>query len=219
MTSDPTNPPVEVEAKFLGGESEFQRILGWLEAHQYSKSIRKPPVNRLHVYFDADGVMYRAGCRLRCVVAAGEWCRYDFKAECGNVHNETVELSINKTTPVLTGSVINEMLERLPDGEPRKILSEIQKTARIVVVMVGRHLKTIARKGDLELEISWDQLTLLDTGGVISEVEVELIHGTKDAFDTIVLDLERTMVLKRVQASKYQQAIAIKAGNQKGNPQ
>ena len=217
-SSNQPEVPIEVEAKFLGGQPEFMQILDWMKSQEGFDCVQKPAVDRIHVYFDDRFKLRDAGCRLRCVIATGQWCRYDFKAECGNVQNETLELSINRTSPVLIRSVINEMRERLPDGGPRKVLGEIQETAQIVIVMVGQHLKTIVRKGDLEVEVSWDHLTLLDRGDVLSEVEVELKHGAKEAFYRVIEGLEHELVLKRTQTSKYQRALALKRGNQKGSP-
>lgn len=210
MTYDLTNPPIEVEAKFLGGQPEFEKILDWLESKKGFECARKPDVHRIHVYFD-DGFKLRdAGCRLRCVIAAGEWCRYDFKAENGSTREETLEVCIRKSAPVSIRSLIHEMLKKLPLGHHRSLLASVRDAAQIVLVMAGTHQKTLAVKEDLHLEISWDQLALVDTGGVISEIEIELKRGTRDAFDKCIQVLEQELVVKRIRASKYQQGLDLR---------
>jgi len=207
---NPTDIPVEVEAKFPGGEMECRAIVDYLVSHGAFACESLAPKHRMHVYFDAGRVLHNCGCRLRCVVAPGEWCRYDFKAEDLSGGGETLEVSIKKPAPVHIAAVIQELLLQFQDGSHQKILGEIQDDVNIALVMLGEHRKTLARRADLELEVSWDRLTLVDTGGLISEIEVELKSGPRELFDRTVQDIEREVGVNRIQTAKYAQALLLK---------
>jgi len=210
MTS-PNQPevPVEVEAKFLGGDVECRAITDLLTTVGCFACEKKAPVYRLHAYFDADGILHDSGCRLRCVVAAGEWCRYDFKAEDKSGRCETLEVAIKHSTPVPLAALIEDILRKLPDCPPRKRLEEIRDSAFLVLAMTGTHLKTIARRENLELEVSWDVLVPLDSGVPISEVEVELLLGERSDFDSVISRMATELCLDHISASKYERALAL----------
>lgn len=208
MTSPASDPAhVEVEAKFLGGETQYREIVDWLSKEGGFSTEPRPPVHRLHIYFDCDGVLQRTGCRLRCVIAAGEWCRYDFKAEDEKGRDETLEVSVKKPSPVPLTGVIDELLALLMNGPPREGLSQVRDSARIVLVMSGKHVKTMAKQEDLKIEVSWDVLTPIDSGIPLSEIEVELCSGERAEFDRCAGMLETTLGLERSRLSKIDRAL------------
>lgn len=208
MTFNSSKLAVEVEAKFFGCEPEFKSIVGWLEKEGFSGS-KKPAVHRIHVYFDDDAKLRNAGCRLRCVIASGEWCRYDFKADDPSGRGETTEVSIEHSTPIPLAVVIEDILGRLPDGPPRNRLEEVRDSALLVLAMMGTHWKTVAVRENLELEVSWDVLIPLDSGTPISEVEVELLSGQRRDFDSVISRMATELRLEHVTVSKYERALVL----------
>lgn len=193
---------VEVEAKFLGGHAEFERTLGWLSETKGCECVRKGTAHRVHFYFDDGSRLRDIGCRLRCVLAPGEWCRYDFKAD--DASGATLEISIKKDMPAPLPEVIDELLEKLGEGDARQQLALVRNTARMSLTLVGCHAKAISHNSQLELEVSWDTLTSIETGATISEVEVELINGKAAVFETHMACLARDAKLIRTNENKLE---------------
>ena len=198
---------LEIEAKFGGGATEYRKIVDWLGNDGGFSNKTSPPVHRFHVYFDFDSVLQQAGCRLRCVIAAGEWCRYDFKVEDQNGRGETVEVSIKKSSPAPLANVIQEMLEHLGDTRSKQRLLQVRDSAHIVLAMTGEHVKTISTRGRLKIEVSWDVVIPVDTGMPLSEIEVELCSGARSAFDRLTAMLQVTFALNRIRLSKIDRAL------------
>jgi len=211
MTTAATNPPIEVEAKFLGGQHEFKRILDWLNARQHFKAVRQPCVHRIHVYFDEGSKLRDAGCRLRCVLAAGEWCRYDFKAE--GPSGATLEVAIKKDTPAPLPEMIDELVKKLHKGRFRRRLEDVKQTARIILTALGTHEKAVCSGPTLELEVSRDVLTSLESGTAISEVEVELESGKRGEFDRQIALMGAELKLERTFETKLERLMQAGAHN------
>jgi hypothetical protein len=206
MTPFPCKTQIEVEAKFLGDEAEFVQIVQCLYEQGFSGS-KKPPVHRLHVYFDDGSKLREVGCRLRCVIASGEWCRYDFKADDPTGQGETTEVSLEKTNPIPLAEVINSLAALLPEGTPKVRLLAMREDAGIILVMTGRHEKAVLLREDLEVEVSWDVLTPLKSGIPLSEIEIELLSNARPAFDKCISSLETSLNLQRSFATKLDRAM------------
>lgn len=206
MISKSANRSIEVEAKFLGGEREFEEIVGWLVGQGFSVE-RRDPVHRIHIYFDDADKLRRRGCRLRCVIAAGEWCRYDFKAVDPPRPGETLEISEKTEGPIPIREAIVSLANSLPEGEPKAHLLNMGDSARVVLVMMGWHRKAAARRGDLALEVSWDILTPLEAGLPLSEIEIELESGSRRAFDVCISNIEKDLDLCRSDVSKLERGL------------
>ncbi|MBE0541747.1 MAG: hypothetical protein IH623_10215 [Verrucomicrobia bacterium] len=209
MTFNLTNPPIEVEAKFLGGYAEFGRILSWLSGQKGFECVRKAVVHRIHVYFDDGSRLKEIGCRFRCVIAPGEWCRYDFKADDNS--GATLEVSIKKDMPAALPEVIDQLVEKVPEGEARQRLADVRATARMVLALVGKHQKALLRGPALELEVSWDVLSSLESGATISEVEVELVSGERRDFENCAALMAHEVKLERVYESKLDRLLGASA--------
>lgn len=206
---DQADVPIEVEAKFLGGEVEYGRIVEWLERKSEAGCELRPAIHRIHVYFDSGESLRRGGCRLRCVIAAGEWCRYDFKVDDPSGRDETMELSIKRDGPMPLGEVIDEFLTKLPkNGAPGGHLASIRDSARVVLVLAGTHHKAMARCEGVEVEVSWDTLVPLESGIPLSEVEVELLAGERVGFDALIHGLSQDLGLTVSHLSKYERVMA-----------
>jgi hypothetical protein len=207
MTSSSQTAYIEIEAKFQGGQQECDRIVGWLEGQGF-KIERKEPVHRVHVYFDDQDCLRNGGCRLRCVIAPGEWCRYDFKADDPSGRGETTEVSLKRLQPIPLAEAVSGLAASLQETPAKRALLELKDTARVLLVMTGRHLKVIAVKDGLKLEISWDVLVPLETGVQLSEIEIELLDGPRTDFDTCVAKLAAALGLSRSGGSKLEMALA-----------
>lgn len=205
MTPNTPGSHIEVEAKFLGGKAEFQRILATLEQEGFSVS-PKPPTHRLHVYFDDGNKLRQAGCRLRCVIASGEWCRYDFKADDPTEHGETTEISVKKSGPVSINEAVSELVGLMCDGEHKSTLLALKDAVRVTMVMIGSHEKAVLRRDGLEVELSWDVLIPIESGVHLSEIEIELLSGDRKLFDAFVSHVERSLELTRSHSSKLDRA-------------
>jgi inorganic triphosphatase YgiF len=83
---------------------------------------------------------------------------------------------------------------------------------REILTMTGSHLKLIARANELILEVSWDTLTLSDSGISMSEVEVELVSGGREAFDRCMAQIGTELELRRETRSKLQRALEASRG-------
>jgi len=212
MRPSPANPPIEVEAKFLGAHAEFERTLGWLSEHKGCECVRKGTAHRVHFYFDDGSRLRGIGCRLRCVVAPGEWCRYDFKADAGS--GATLEVSIKKDMPAPMPEIIDELVEKASGVEARQQLVLVRNTTRMILALVGSHEKAIVRNSQMELEVSWDTLNSVETGGAISEVEVELITGTTADFENCMACLARDAKLERTYTSKLERFLGARRGGE-----
>jgi hypothetical protein len=206
MTPYPYNTQIEVEAKFFGGEAQFGQILQWLYEQGFSGS-KVPPVHRIHVYFDDGSKLRDVGCRLRCIIASDEWCRYDFKADDPTGHSETTEVSLKKTTPISLTEAINALAALLPEGAPKAELLAVREDARVILVMTGTHEKAVLRCEDLEVEVSWDVLTPLESGIPLSEIEIELLSSARPAFDKCISSLQTSLNLQRSFATKLDRAM------------
>jgi hypothetical protein len=205
MTFNPTNPTIEVEAKFLGGNAEFERILGWLSKQKGFECIRRGTVHRIHIYFDDGSRLKEIGCRLRCVTTPGEWCRYDFKADDSS--GATLEVSVKKDMPASLPEIIDELAQRVPEGEARRRLGDVRDTARMILALVGNHQKATFRGQASELEVSWDVLSSLESGVSISEVEVELVSGERLDFENCVAHMANDLKLERIYESKLERLL------------
>lgn len=207
MSTGSSNQNIEVEAKFLGGRQELEAVLAWLKEGRFSVE-RKSPVHRIHVYFDHNDKLRSLGCRLRCIIAAGEWCRYDFKADDPTGRGNTTEVSVRRSAAIPLQDAAAEIAQSIPEGAAIKSwLLDSAARFQTISIMTGRHQKAVARRDDLDVEVSWDVLTPLDSGVPLSEVEIELLRGECPAFDSLVQALEGSLQLKRGSASKLQQAI------------
>jgi len=206
MTSSTQTAKLEVEAKFWGSQQDCDRIVGWL-AEQGFKIERKEPVHRVHVYFDDHGRLRTAGCRLRCVIAPGEWCRYDFKTTDADGLVGIMEASVAHPTPVPVAQAVTELLQKLPVSGLGKPLDSINNTLAIALVMTGTHYKTVAECDALKLEVSWDLMVPLDSGIALSEVEVELLHGELPAFESLVQRMAESLSIHPHTESKYASAV------------
>ena len=192
---------IEVEAKFPGGQRECVQIIGWFEERGFTVE-RQEPVHRIHVYFDDNGRLQEAGCRLRCVIAVGEWCRYDFKADDPSGKGNTLEISEKGDQPIPIVQAVKKLAVKLSESPERERLLSIEKSARIILVATGCHKKAILRLGELAMELTWDTLVPLDTGIALSEIEIEWIDGLREEFDLWVATLERELSLVREHRSK-----------------
>ncbi len=74
--------------------------------------------------------------------------------------------------------------------------------------MLGEHHKTTVWRNDLEIEVSWDVLTLVESGRIISEIEIELKKGGRNIFNQCGDQIVKDLKLSCVHLSKYQQALA-----------
>ena len=202
MTLNPTNSSIEIEAKFQGGQSEFEQILAWLSGKNGFESVRKAVVHRIHVYFDHGSRLKEIGCRLRCVIAPGDWFRYDFKADDSS--GSTLEVSIEKEMPAPLPEVIDELLAQVSESEARHRLLDIRNAARITIVLSGAHQKAVIRSPHLDLEVSWDVLTSCESGDRISEVEVELLSGERKDFENCITQISIDSKLERIYGSKLE---------------
>lgn len=196
----------EIEAKFLGGRDEYDQITGWLEKHGFAIE-RKEPIHRIHIYFDHQEALRSEGCRFRCVIAPGEWCRYDFKADDPTGKGETLEMSIKREDPGSLVDVFREVAQSLPDSRQKSLLLPKAESLRTIMVMSGHHQKALASNSGLHLEISLDTLIPVESGVPLSEVEVELVQGNREDFDSCIHSLERNLQLKRGSASKLDRAL------------
>jgi len=77
--------------------------------------------------------------------------------------------------------------------------------------MLGEHHKTRLWRDNVEIEISWDVLTLVQSGRVISEIEIELRQGDKSVLNQCAKRIEEDLGLPCIHASKYQQGIRLDA--------
>jgi hypothetical protein len=209
MASNPSNSQVEVEAKFQGGRQECERIIGWFEENGFAVE-RKEPVHRVHVYFDDASKLRGAGSRLRCIIAPGEWCRYDFKADDPTGRGETTEVSLKKPQPIPFAEAVSGLAASLAEGEPKSALLAVKNSVRVILVMTGTHRKFISIKGGLKLETSWDYLVPLETGVLLSEIEIELLAGERSDFDACVAKLAAALGLSRSGGSKLETALSGK---------
>ena len=207
MNHNSSNVALEIEAKYLGGSEEFTRVIGWFTGQGFDVE-RKSPTHRLHVYFDSESRLQNGGCRLRCIVAPGEWVRYDFKADDPSGRRETLEICQPLDEPIALAQVVPGILDQLPEGPIRQVLDSTADALGITLVMTGRHSKTLARRNDLELELSWDVLSALDTGRRISEIEIEYISGSRGSFEVCVSRLERDLGLTQESRSKLDRMLA-----------
>lgn len=200
---------IEVEAKFQGGQPECDRIFGWFEESGFAVK-RKAPVHRAHVYFDDQDRLRASGCRLRCIIASGEWCRYDFKVDDPTGRGETQEVSLKKTQPISLPEAVAGLAASLDEGPVKSALLSVAMTAQVILVMTGTHQKCIASGHGLELEISWDLLIPLESGVPLSEIEIELLRGARSDFDACIQAVERKLGLTRSDGSKLEKALACK---------
>jgi hypothetical protein len=192
---------IEIEVKYLGAEEECERILGWLEAQEFEIE-RKEPIHRIHVYFDDEDRLRTVGCRLRCVIAPGEWCRYDFKADGWPQFGKTLEVSQKKALPLALPEVIDELLVNVPDDVLREQLSQVRNTAKARITLLGLHSKVIVSNGNLKLEVTLDRLTSIESGLTCSEIEVELIDGEHALFEQFMSVMSSQLDLTRIHGTK-----------------
>lgn len=197
----------EIEVKFLGGEAEYMAIVRWFTNHGSFSVEPRGAVRRIHVYFDRDRLLQQTGSRLRCVVALGEWHRYDFKSPSGSAGRESLEISFKTETPVPIESAIDRISESVEDHQQMERLLMVRKSPQLLAVMAGEHHKTTVRFDGLELEISWDTLIPLDSGVTLSEVEVELVSGRRYEFEQYLETIQKTLRLKRGNLTKLDQAL------------
>jgi len=200
---------VEVEIKFQGGQQECNQIVAWFAEHGFEVE-RKEPVHRVHVYFDDQERLRTAGCRFRSVIAPGEWCRYDFKADDRTGRGETTEVSLKKPLPVPLPEAIATLASSLPETAAKAALLGVKDSVRVILVMTGTHQKFIAIKDGLNLEISWDCLVPLETGVPLTEVEIELLTGERSDFDGCIEELQTALGLARSCGSKLDTALSGK---------
>lgn len=201
MNPNPPSQVIEVEAKFLGGKEEFARITDWLKAEGFSAEDRGV-VQRFHIYFDDGDTLRAKGCRLRCVVAIGEWFRYDFKVD--DKPTATLEFSVKRHTPAPLAEIIDELVAQARGCDACNGLMKVRNTARIIAVFVGKHQKAVFRGPALELEVSWDVLTSLESGATISEVEVELVSGERGDFEKQISLISNEAKLGRIYGNKLE---------------
>ena len=198
---------IEVEAKFQGAEQECERIIEWFEENGFAVE-RKEPVHRVHVYFDDSERLRAVGCRLRCIIAPREWCRYDFKADDPTGRGETAEFSLKKLLPVPLSEAIAALSSSLPESAARTALLAAKDSARVILVMTGTHQKFLATSNGLDVEISRDLLVPLISGIPLSEIEIELVNGSRTVFDSCIQSMENTLGLTRNSVSKLERALA-----------
>lgn len=206
MNHDQPECGIEVEAKFQGGQVECDRIVGWFAEHGFEVE-RKDPVHRVHVYYDDQERLRTTGCRLRCIIAPGEWCRYDFKADDPTGRGETTEVSLKKSQPISLSDAVKGLAASLAQKEPKSALLSTSTSLQVTLVMTGTHQKFIATFDGLELEISLDVLIPLYSGVPLSEIEIELLAGWRSAFDANISRLECSQKLIRVHGSKLNRAL------------
>jgi hypothetical protein len=144
---------------------------------------------------------------LRCVIAVGEWCRYDFKADDGS--GGTLEVSTKKEVPSPIPIIIDELAQKAPGGEARCRLGNVRHTARMILALIGSHQKAMFRGPALELEVSWDVLTSLESAARISEVEVELVSGQRSDFEHHIAVMESKLGLERIYGSKLERLLRM----------
>ena len=202
-----TESGIEIEAKFQGGVRECEQIVAWFEGQGF-KIERKESVHRVHVYFDDKECLRNGGCRLRCVIAPGEWCRYDFKADDPSGRGETTEVSLMKPQPIPLAEAVSGLASPLAEGEPKSALLAGIGSLQVILVMTGTHRKAMAIRDGLKLELSWDVLVPLETGVPLSEIEIELLEGSRADFNACIAELETTLGLVRSGGTKLGTALA-----------
>ncbi|MEM6916166.1 MAG: hypothetical protein AAF491_06320 [Verrucomicrobiota bacterium] len=202
MPKDTISQGIEIEAKFPGGNTEFEAIVAWLrnEGGFAVEPLRK--IHRVHIYFDAGDLLKKAGCRLRCIIAPGEWVRYDFKADDPTGGRETLEFSQKATNPLQIANVVTNFCARLPNGGWSEALEASRDGMSICLAMTGTHVKAIASRNSLELELSWDVLSVIDSGKLLSEIEVELLSGSSEDFEICIRKLQSNLKLAPEPRSK-----------------
>jgi inorganic triphosphatase YgiF len=204
-----TSSEIEIEAKFTGGEEERERIAEWFEEHGF-RIEHRPPVHRVHIYFDDQDRLRTSGCRLRCIIAPGEWCRYDFKADDPSGRHETNEISLKMPHPIPLPEAVSDLAASLSESAAKSALLDVRDAVGIVLVTTGTHQKFIATGKELELEISWDVLIPIETGVPLSEIEIEILHGPRSGFDACIDGIEQILHLKRSHISKLEAAMRKK---------
>lgn len=197
---------VEVEAKFLGDQEQYSQIISWFEGEGFTVD-QQPEVHRIHLYFDAEEKLRKRGCRLRCVVAPGEWWRYDFKAEDPAKKGNTLETSIKTRRLIPLPEVVGELARTLGDENLDSVLRDTGQSARIILVMDGRHQKAHLHQENLRLEVSWDVLVPIISAKSFSEIEVELVSGDREAFDTFIDRCSRALNLALSSESKLERGL------------
>lgn len=206
-SGNPVSKGIEIEAKFPGDESKFEAIIAWLRS-EGGFAIEAPrTIHRVHLYFDDDGRLRGAGCRLRCIVAPGEWIRYDFKADDPSGGRETLEFSKKESAPLQIDNVIADFQDQLPNGKWSEALEASRSGISICLAMTGTHVKAIAARDSLELELSWDTLSVIDSGKSLSEIEVELVSGSSDDFESCIRKLQGALNLRPEARSKLDRLI------------
>ena len=212
MNPNPPTQAIEVEAKFLGGKEEFARITDWLKAQGFSAEYRDA-VQRFHIYFDDADSLRAGGCRLRCVIAVGEWCRYDFKAD--HASGATLEISVKKDRPAPIPEIIDQLVGKVPVGSARSRLEDVRDTARMILTLLGNHQKVVFCGSAVELEVSWDVLTSVESGSTISEVEVELVSGERSDFEKCITLMTSDLNLQAIHRNKLDRFLgAVEHGKQ-----
>lgn len=205
---------MEIEAKFQGDASVHEALLHHL-GDTAGFSIRSlGQFRRTHLYYRSGPELEQQAAqpRLRLILKNEGGGRYDYKSLVGDnaVSRSSTDVSLSwaEGEPV-TLAVAVALLSEQVGAADQAALRHFLEAPEFSVALQGIHHKTLAISEHLEVEVSWDDMVLLNTGDRLCELEIELKKGDKVPFDALIEGICAALSLKPTFSSKYQQALPL----------
>ena len=205
---------VEVEAKFKADKCAYEALLHYLRNSEGFTTEDLGQFQRTHLYYRVSPDMERqkAQPRLRLILMHEGGGRYDYKAlrDDNPASRSSTDVSVGwpKGEHVTLHAAIETLCKKVGAAD-RTALKHFGRFPEFSVAFQGTHHKTRALSENIELEISWDNLVLLNTGDPLSELEVELKRGDRELFDGLIGKIRASQSLSPVLFSKHQQALSL----------
>ena len=209
--SAPARAQREVEVTFEGSAGEYDKVRQLLRDNGGFVLDDRGMVERLHYYFDPASGEDVDGRRLRVVLAPGEWARYDFKRS--EPDGTSSEVPLEAAGPMKLDVAVETLIGKASRETDRLALQAFRGSTELAVALLGRHHKTSAVSNKMELEVSWDEIIVMNTGDRFDEVEVELVAGSEAEFESLMSEIEAQGGLERVYESKLARARRLKAAS------